>query len=418
MKSSSGGGSTHTPPFKVELLETTFNNLNTEGVPSVGNPGRFTVVVNVEGETDAAGNITNAPAGQVAIQLGNQSSVSESGTSTLSEGRQTFSFEISDNDERVAILREIAGTGRIRLAILKGSYRSKIVYMPILSAPTALTGLPARVTALERAGGGGGDFDLVLSPLPTLTALPAVGTPFSLVLQIRGAAHRPSGAFSVRMEGLALTVRSQPNLTDASTNATLGVVIPDTTTRNNLLRNARDGSLTVQVSLSSGNAREVSNVIHVPITPALRNREQTKYINPSNSGGQRIPTTLTFIPALSFMNLVAGRRYKIEIMAKIQVFSAAGDTEGFEVEVRHGREANVIPYRNALDQRRGASGSGNDVYVQYYASGEFTADAVVNPVQVLVRSIKRQLSNYDIVSKLTEVNDTDIVTVFGDPPAS
>ena len=118
------------------------------------------------------------------------------------------------------------------------------------------------------------------------------------------------------------------------------------------------------------------------------------------------------------MNLVAGRRYKIEIMAKIQVFAAAGDTEGFEVEVRHGREANVIPYRNALDQRRGASGSGNDVYVQYYASGEFTADAVVNPVQVLVRSIKRQLSNYDIVSKLTEVNDTDIVTVFGDPPAS
>jgi len=129
------------------------------------------------------------------------------------------------------------------------------------------------------------EFDLVLISSTLPQTLPAVSTLFTLVLEIRGAINRPSGVFEVRMEGSLLGILTQPNLIDTTTSVTLFVSIPDTTTRNNLIRNARDGSLSLQVYLGSGNAREYSNTIQVPVNVSGGDDEVTS-TRTSTLGGQ------------------------------------------------------------------------------------------------------------------------------------
>ena len=157
-------------------------------------------------------------------------------------------------------------------------------------------------------------FDMLLTGPASLNEVPAVGASFTITMLIQGAAHRPSTGtprFVAIIDGQPLTV-VQEALTDTTTSISLQVSIPRTgidgqTTRNNVLRNARDGGLNLQVTYGG----TPSSILHVPI----RATEEVKYIDIPTFRENFVQSEIK--PMASFTGLTIGMEYDITIDVQV-----------------------------------------------------------------------------------------------------
>ena len=371
-----GGSSTYTPPFKIEILNADLSF--PDGVVPARAVGQaFTVDIYVEGAT-------NQGTDSVSITIGGETlrPVSVSGRGTvlnLLDGNQTLSFEIRDTQILTGLGREVVANGYASLQVNKRdsggvTVRSGELYLPILSAPAALTGLPARVAALE---GGQGQFSMVVEgwSLGVITEdqLLAILNRFTVYMHATNADQASAGGtFTMTIDGTVVNV-TQPSpavnfTTPIKQNVTFTAQVTggmSGVTYQNILRNVqRDGKLSIQVAYTVNSDISYSEVINIPVLSAARTETlyqrkvghtATVNINSdgryTNSGRGSSPTNdqiQAVLNSVNFNNLEVSKRYKLSV--RIVLVDGTSSTLGSRLEI------GILNGRTAI----GAVMTGND----------------------------------------------------------
>ena len=310
LPSGGSGGSTYTPPFKIEILNTDLS-FPDGGLPVPG--VRPTVEIYVEGAGSQG-------RGEVNLSIGTSAYtprlVSNGGTPTaLVNGRQTLSFFFRSLPTGLA--DEIAANGYAALRVYKEddegtTVNSDELYLPILSAPPTPFKLTLQSTTFSVVGG----------------EIPAA------VPDSASQAARDAASFEVRFDAEGVAQDEQENLDFVLTidaievghvsslrvpregNNSLTARLTNTSNRGTIIDNIRrDGGVYLQ--LRKGNERGVtSNQLFVPLSLPKANRIHIKNYNLLSgeiSGTGRFQRSV--ISNLSFEGLQVGQLYKIVIEA-------------------------------------------------------------------------------------------------------